>query len=107
MEPDKRIQLNLQLQKILDFERKNAPDRTKYWGYFGELFVGIIILGQVVLKQHIELSIKYEWIFFFISMFLIVHSIYLIVIYDINKKMRLIIESLLSTDNQDTTKSNM
>jgi len=103
MEADKRIQLIIQLQKILEFERKNAPDRTKYWGYFGELFVGIMILGQVVLKQHIELSIHYEWILFTLSMLLIVHSIYLIVIHDINKKMRLIIESLLSTDNQETT----
>jgi hypothetical protein len=107
MEPDKRIQLNIQLQKILDFERKNAPDRTKYWGYFGELLVGIMILGQIVLKQHIELSIQIEWILFTLSMLLIVHSIYLIVIYDINKKMRLIIESLLSTDNQETTKSSL
>jgi hypothetical protein len=107
MEPDKRIQLNLQLQRILEFERKNAPDRIKYWGYFGELFVGIMILGQVIFKQHIELSIYYEWIFFVLSVLLIVHSIYLIVIYDINKKMRLIIESLLSTENQETIKSNM
>ena len=106
MEPEKRVKLNLQLQKILEYERKNAPDRIKYWGYFGELFVGVLLLGQVVFKQHIELSILFEWAIFALSMFLIVHSIYLIIVYDINKKMRLVIELLLSPDNQESIKSN-
>ena len=92
MEPSTIIQLRAQLEALKKFEQLNAPNRFSYFGYLGELFLGAIILGQLLIVKGLEnITIAgiphfVEWVSFIISLVLISHSLYLIFRYHSDKR---------------------
>jgi len=102
MEPSTIIQLRLQLEALKKFERLNAPSIFSYLGYLGELFLGVIILGLLLITKGIaDITIAglphiLEWILFIISLALISHALYLIFRYHSDKRVRKILEKILS-----------
>jgi hypothetical protein len=95
-------QLRLQLEALKKFERLNAPSIFSYLGYLGELFLGAIILGLLVItKGMADITIAgiphfAEWILLIISLVLISHALYLIFRYHSDKRVRKILEKILS-----------
>ena len=102
MEPSTIIQFRLQLEALKKFERLNAPSIFSYLGYLGELFLGAIILGLLLITKGIaDITIAglphiLEWILFIISLALISHALYLIFRYHSDKRVRKILEKILS-----------
>jgi hypothetical protein len=102
MEPSTLDQLRLQLEALKKFERLNAPSIFSYLGYLGELFLGAIILGLLLItKGMADITIAgiphfVEWILFIISLVLISHALYLIFRYHSDKRVRKILEQILS-----------
>ena len=101
MEPSIINQLRLQLEALKKFERLNAPSRLSYFGYLGELFLGILILGQLFIVKGMEkITIAgiphfVEWALFIIGLVLISHALYLIFRYHSDKRVRKILEQVL------------
>ena len=102
MEPSTIIQLRLQLEALKKFQHLNAPSKFSYFGYMGELFVGAIILGLLLISKGMAnitiAGIPHfgEWIFFIISLVLISHALYLMFRYHSDKRVRKILETILS-----------
>jgi hypothetical protein len=102
MESSTLDQIRLQLEALKKFERLNAPSKFSYFGYLGELFLGAIILGLLLItKGMANITIAgiphfAEWILFIISLVLISHSLYLIFRYHSDKRVRKILEKILS-----------
>jgi hypothetical protein len=106
MEPSTIVQLRVQLEALKKFEHLNAPNRFSYFGYLGELFIGVIILGQLLITKGLEnitiFGIPHfaEWALFIISVVLISHSLYLIFRYHSDKRLRKVLEKILADINQ-------
>jgi hypothetical protein len=102
MDPSKEVQLRAQLEALKKFERLNAPSRFSYFGYLGELFLGVIILGQLVLGKGTEKFTVFgiphavDWILFVIALVLMFHGLYLIFRFHSDKRLRRVLEELLS-----------
>ena len=102
MEPSIIIQLRLQLEALKKFERLNAPSRFSYFGYLGELFLGAILLGQLLIVKGMEkitiAGIPHfaEWTLFIIGLVLVAHALYLIFRYHSDKRLRKVLEHILS-----------
>ena len=102
MESSTVDQLRLQLEALKKFERLNAPSIFSYLGYLGELFLGAIILGLLVIAKGVaEITIAgiphaASWILFMLSAVLISHALYLIFRYHSDKRVRRILEKVLS-----------
>jgi hypothetical protein len=102
MEPSTTILLRQKLESLKEFQRLNAPSRLSYFGYLGELFLGAMILGQLVISKGITTFTVFgiphfiDWAFFIISLILISHSLYLIYRYHSDKKIRKLLETILS-----------
>jgi hypothetical protein len=102
MEPSTVDHVRLQLEALKKFERLNAPSTFSYFGYLGELFLGAIILGLLVItKGMANITIAgiphfAEWVLFIISLVLIAHALYLIFRYHSDKRVRNILEKILS-----------
>ena len=108
MEPSSIIKLRQQLEALKKFERLNAPSKISYFGYLGEIFLGTIILGQLLLSKGMEkLKIAgiphlVEWILFTIALVLIFHGLYLIFRYHSDKRLRKTLEGILSDINRES-----
>jgi hypothetical protein len=102
MESSITIQLQQQLEELKKFERLNAPSKFSYFGYLGELFLGVIILGLLLLSNGMaNITIAgiphfVECVLFIISLVLIFHALYLIFRYHSDKRVRKILEKILS-----------
>jgi hypothetical protein len=102
MEPSTVIQLRQQLEALKKFEHLNAPSKFSYFGYLGELFIGAIILGLLLIVKGMEkITISgiphfAGWIFFIIALVLISHALYLIFRFHSDKRVRKILENILS-----------
>ncbi len=102
MESSTITQLRLQLEALKKFERLNASSIFSYLGYLGELFLGAIILGLLLItKGMANITIAgiphfAEWIVFIIALVLIAHGLYLIFRYHSDKRLRKILEKILS-----------
>jgi hypothetical protein len=111
MEPSTTIQLRKKLESLKEFQRLNAPNRFSYFGYLGELFIGAIILGLLVIAKGITASTIFgiphfiDWILFVISLILISHSLYLIFRYHSDKRIRKLLEEILSDKNNKSISS--
>ena len=101
MEPSTIIQLRQRLESLKEFQRLNASSRFSYFGYLGELFVGAIILGQLVIAKGMMTVAVFgiphfaAWTLFIISMIVISHALYLIFRYHSDKRIRKILEVVL------------
>ena len=108
MEPSSIIKLRQQLEALKKFEHLNAPSKFSYFGYLGEIFLGTIILGQLLLTKGMEkikiagISHLVEWILFTIALVLIFHGLYLIFRYHSDKRLRKILEGILSDINKES-----
>ncbi len=108
MEPSILVQLRLRLEALKKFERLNAPSKFSYFGYLGELFLGAIVLGQLLIGKGMEkitiTGIPHfaEWTLFIISLVLISHAFYLIFRYHSDKRVRKILETILSDVNKQS-----
>jgi hypothetical protein len=95
-------QLRQQLETLKKFEHLNAPSKFSYFGYLGELFLGAIILGLLLITNGmLDITIAgiphfVEWILLVISLVLISHALYLIFRYHSDKRVRKILEKILS-----------
>ena len=100
MEPSTTIQLRKQLEAIKEFERKNAPSRLSYFGYWGELILGVVLLGRLIIIpiEQSQFIPFIPWVFFAFSIFLTCHGLYLLVRYNLDKRFRLLLEAVLSKD---------
>lgn len=102
MDPSIIIQLRQQLDVLRKFEHLNAPSKFSYFGYLGEFFLGVIILGLLLLTNGMAnitiagISHFAEWILLVISLVLISHAFYLIFRYHSDKRVRKILEKILS-----------
>jgi hypothetical protein len=101
MEPSTAIDLRRQLEAIKEFERKNAPSKTSYFGYWGELLLGTLFLGRIIIMpiQHLEGFVFIPWLFFALAVYLILQGSYLILRYNIDKRFRLLLEAVLSASS--------
>ena len=105
MEPSTTILLRQRLETLKEFQRLNSPSRFSYFGYLGELFLGAIILGQLVISKGITTltlcGIQHfvDWALFIISLILIAHSLYLVYRYHSDKKIRKLLETILTDSN--------
>jgi uncharacterized protein YybS (DUF2232 family) len=108
MEPSTIIHLRLKLEALEKFKRLNAPSRFSYFGYLGELFIGAIMLGQLLIVKGLEkitiAGIPHfaEWTFFIIGLVLISHALYLIFRYHSDKRVRKILEQILSDERKQS-----
>lgn len=108
MKPSTIIQLRLQLEALKKFEHLNAPSKFSYFGYLGELFLGAIILGLLLIVKGMEKSTIIgiphfaEWILFIIALVLISHALYLIFRYHSDKRVRKILEEILSNISKES-----
>jgi hypothetical protein len=108
MKPSTIEQLRQQLETLKKFEHLNAPSKFSYFGYLGELFLGAIILGQLLLGKGMEkivlfgLPHLFEWILFVIALVLIFHALYLIFRYHSDKRMRKVLEEILSDKSKES-----
>ncbi|MCX6137817.1 MAG: hypothetical protein NTV54_10020 [Ignavibacteriales bacterium] len=107
MEPSIAIKLRQQLESLKKFEQLNASSKFSYFGYLGELFLGVIILGQLLLSKGTEkitiagIPHLIEWILFVIALVLIFHALYLIFRFHSDKRLRKILEGILSDTNEN------
>jgi uncharacterized protein YacL len=112
MEPSAQDQLHLQLDALEKFQHLNAPSRFSYFGYLGEMFLGGIILGLLLITNGMaDITIAgiphfAEWILAIISLVMISHSFYLIFRYHSDKRVKKILEKILSeVSNQSESKT--
>ena len=98
MEPTTTIELRRQLEAIKEFERKNAPSKTSYVGYWGELLLGTLFLGRLIIMpiQQLEGFAFIPWLFFALAICLILQGSYLILRHSIDRRFRLLLETVLS-----------
>jgi hypothetical protein len=102
MESSTQDQLRVQLEALKKFQHLNAPNKFSYFGYLGEFFLGAIILGLLLITKGIaNITIAgiphfVEWILFIVSLVLISHALYLIFRYHSDKRVRKILEKILS-----------
>lgn len=100
--------LRKQLESLKKFQQLNAPRNFSYFGYLGELFLGVIILGQLLLTRGTEiLSIAgiphlLDWILFAIAFVLIFHALYLVFRFHADKRLRKILEGILSDTGKES-----
>ena len=108
MEPNTIIQLRQKLESIKEFQKKNAPSRLSYFGYLGEIFIGGIILGELIINSGIAsvtmLGIPHfvSWLLLAISLVLILHGLYLIFRFHSDKKIRKILEAVFEDLNRES-----
>jgi len=106
MESSPQSHLQREIDALKKFEHLNAPSKFSYFGYLGELFLGGIILGLVIItKGMANITIAGiphlgEVIFFIISLVLISQALYLIFRYHSDKRVRKILEKILSDLNR-------
>ncbi len=111
MEPSAIIQLRQQLEALKTFQHLNAPSKFSYFGYLGEFFLGVIILGLLLITKGMAnitiagISHFAEWILLVISLVLISHALYLIFRYHSDKRVRKILEKILSDANKQSESS--
>ncbi len=100
MESSTIIQLRKKLESLKEFQRLNAPSKFSYFGYLGEFFIGGIILGQLVMAKGTSTITKIppfvDWILFVIALVLMFHALYLIFRYHSDRRLRKILEMVLS-----------
>jgi len=99
MEPSTKTQLRRQLQVLEEFDRKNAPNRLSLWGYWIELLAGVGLLGQLVVVQMPNRPNWLGWTFLTLALVLIVHALYLLFRYSLDKRVQLILRALLSIED--------
>lgn len=108
MEPSSILKLRQQLEALKKFERLNASSKISYFGYLGEIFLGTIILGQLLLTKGMgkfeigAIPHLVEWILFTIALVLIFHGLYLIFRYHSDKRLRKTLEGILSNMNRES-----
>ena len=108
MKPSTIIKFRQQLEHLKRFEHLNAPSRFSYFGYLGELFLGAIILAQLLLGKGMEkftitgIPHFVEWILFIIALVLIFHALYLIFRYHSDKRMRKVLEKILPDTSKES-----
>jgi len=104
-------QLQQQLEALKKFEHLNAPSKFSYFGYLGEFFLGAIILGLLFLSNGMaNITVAgiphfVEWILLVISVVLISHAVYLIFRYHSDKRVRKILEKILSDASKQSESS--
>jgi hypothetical protein len=102
MEPSTVIRIRQKIESIKEFQRLNAPSRLSYFGYLGEFFLGCLILGQMIISDSSgSLTIFgipdfVKWVLFIVAVVLISHGLYLIFRFHSDKRIRKILESILS-----------
>lgn len=111
MEPSTIIQLRKKLESLKEFQRLNASSKFSYFGYLGEFFIGVIVLGQLVIAKGTNTVIKIppfvDWILFVIALILMFHALYLIFRYHSDKRLRKVLEMVLSDlDNKSESVPN-
>lgn len=97
MEPTTIIQLRHQLEAIKEFERNNAPSKLSFFGSWGEVLLGAMILGRLILAPLNDIVQWFGWFTYMTSIALIVHGLYMILRYSFDKRFRLILEAVLSS----------
>ncbi len=111
MEQSIIIQLRQQLETLQKFEHLNAPSTFSYFGYLGEFFLGAIMLGLLLMTNGIaNITIAgiphfLEWILSILSFVLMFHPVYLIFRYHSDKRVRKILEKILSEVSKQSESS--
>lgn len=96
MNPETIIQLRQQLEAIKEFERKNAPRRYSYAGYWGEFLLGILFLGRVVTTTTTDTNYLIQVVYYVFSIALTFQGLYLINRFKTDKRIKLLLEAMLS-----------
>jgi hypothetical protein len=97
MNPETIIQLRQQLEAIKEFERKNAPGRYGYVGYWGEFLMGILFLGESIIVPLPVNHVLAQVVFYVFGVALTFQGLYLIFRHKTDRRMKLLLEAMLST----------
>ena len=96
MNPETVIQLRQQLEAIKEFERKNAPRKYSYAGYWGEFLLGLLFLGESIILSYSDAQKLAHIVIYGCGATMAFQGFYLIVRYKIDKRMKLLLEAMLS-----------
>lgn len=99
MELSTRIQLRRQLEVLEEYDQRNVVTRLALWGYWLEFLAGGGLIGQLVVVQVSDRPNWLGWTFLSLGLALIVHSVYLLFRYAIDKRLSTILRGLLSIDD--------
>jgi hypothetical protein len=94
--PETVIQLRQQLEAIKEFEQKNAPRKFSYAGYWGEFLAGLFFLGESILLPIFDAQRLPHVVMYVCGASMAFQGFYLIVRYKIDKRMKLLLEAMLS-----------
>jgi hypothetical protein len=97
MEPTTIIQLRVQLEAIKEFERKNAPHRWRVFGNWGEVLLGAMMLGRLILSPPSDIIQWFGWFLYLTALLLIFHGFYMLFRFSFDKRLRLILEAVLAS----------
>jgi hypothetical protein len=96
MNPETIIQLRQQLEAIREFERKNAPSRFSYAGYWGEFLAGLLFLGKLIISPTPDAPLIALWVLYVFGVALAFQGLYLIIRFKMDKRIKLLLEAMLS-----------
>lgn len=99
MELSTRVQLRRQLEVLEEYDQRNAVTRLALWGYWLEFLAGGGLIGQLVVVQVSNRPNWLGWTFLVLGLALIVHSVYLLFRYAIDRRLSAILRGLLSIDD--------
>jgi hypothetical protein len=96
MNPETIVQLRQQIEAIKEFERKNAPWRYSYAGYWGEFLMGILFLGRLIISMTPGANYLGQAVYYVFGITLTFQGLYLIIRFQTDKRMKLLLEAMLS-----------
>jgi hypothetical protein len=96
MNPETIIQLRQQLEAIREFQRKNAPWRYSYVGYWGEFLMGILFLGRLIITMTPDTNYLIQVVYYVFGIALTFQGLYLIIRFKMDSRVKLLLEAMLS-----------
>jgi hypothetical protein len=96
------IQLRQQLEAIREFERKNASSRFSYAGYWAECISGLVLLGVTIFFRPPDAQIIALMIYYVVAVAFTFQGLYLIIRFKMDKRMKLLLEAMLSVGESRT-----
>jgi len=98
MEPTTIIQLRVQLEAIKEFQRKNAPNKWSFFASWGEMLLGAMMLGRLILSPPPSDIIQwFGWFVYLTALLLMFHGFYMLFRYSFDKRLQLILEAVLAS----------
>jgi uncharacterized membrane protein YgdD (TMEM256/DUF423 family) len=103
MEAKTIIQTRQQLERLKNFQKKNASSRFAMAGYIVELLVGASLLAGNVFRENYSSVMWAGWVLFFLGLLLFSQGLYLIFRHYYDKRFIKILEQVLNEPNEQNS----